>query len=115
MSITVSNNEVLRNSNKVVTPTTQSKHVSVLFGINSSATGADFIPIAIDSNGALIVATSVVAGPNLTHEYTYNADHFPATEKIYETGAAAGSSAKLITYTYSGSDLIKKEMTDATV
>ncbi len=65
--------------------------------------------------GAIINDPSAYYATNTVTEYTYSAGNV-ATEKIYLSDATdAGSPAKLITYTYSGSDLIKKEITDSTV
>jgi len=67
------------------------------------------------SRGAMINDPSAFYATNTTTEYTYDGTNI-ATEKIYMSDAtAAGSPAKLITYTYSGSDLTKKEITDSTV
>lgn len=65
--------------------------------------------------GAMVVDTSDYFKANMVTEYTYSGSNV-ATERIYPSDATtSGSPAKLITYSYSGSNLIKTVVSDSTV
>ena len=115
MSITIVGGEIKRNGARITTPiTSSSQPVSLLFGVNPTAIGDDAIPLLVNSDGSLAVSQGGLPAANLTYEYVYS-NNMVSTEKIYSTGASAGSPAKLITYTYNGNFLIKKEISDTTV
>ncbi len=74
-----------------------------------------WVKMAGSASGALITSESSFYSDNITTEYTYDGTNL-STEKSYLSDATtAGSPAKLKTYTYSGSDLIKVVVTDSTV
>jgi len=66
------------------------------------------------ARGAVIVDTSDYYKANITTDYTYDGTAL-STIKSYLSDATTGSPAKLTTYTYSGSDVTKIEITDSTV
>ena len=74
-----------------------------------------WVKAAGTSTGALYTSTSNFFADNLITDYVYDGTNITG-EKIYPSDmTTAGSPAKLITYTYSGSNLIKKVISDSTV
>jgi len=74
-----------------------------------------WVKMAGSESGAVITDPSDYYRANVTTEYTYDGTNV-LTEKAYLGDATvAGSPAKLTTYTYSGSQVTKKEITDTTV
>jgi hypothetical protein len=68
------------------------------------------------STGGMVVDTADYYKSNITTEYTYVDGTNVATTKSYPSDAtASGSPAKLTTYTWSGSQVIKVSVTDSTV
>jgi len=116
MALTLIEGEIYRNGKRVVIPKDSTPWpVSILYGVNPSSAGPDFIPVTVDASGCVVVSDSPLANINLTYEYTYNGSYV-ATEKVYQTGAASGDPAKLITYTYDNNGMmLKKAVTDTTV
>lgn len=74
-----------------------------------------WVKVAGSSSGAMITSDSGFYKDNITTDYTYDGTNL-STEKSYLSDATTvGSPAKLTTYTYSGSQLIKVTVTDSTV
>lgn len=65
------------------------------------------------ASGAMVVDTSDYYKTNITTEYTYDGTNLK-TALSYLSDATTGSPAKLTTYTYSGSQVTKMEITDTT-
>jgi hypothetical protein len=74
-----------------------------------------WIKMAGTSAGALITSASDLYKDNITTEYTYDGTNLATTKSYLSDATTAGNPAKLTTYTYSGSDLIKTVVTDSTV
>lgn len=74
-----------------------------------------WVKMAGSSQGAVIIDTSDYYKSNMVTEYTYDGTDL-ATMKTYPSDATnPGSPAKLTTYTFSSSQLVKTEVTDSTV
>ena len=74
-----------------------------------------WVKMAASSNGGLAVDTSDYYKANITTEYTYDGTNLATAKSYLSDRTVAGSPAKLTTYTYSGSDVIKVVVTDSTV
>lgn len=73
-----------------------------------------WVKAAGSSTGALVTTSSDFYSANVTTEYTYDGTNL-STSKSYPSDATTGDAAKLITYTYTGSQLTKTVVTDTTV
>lgn len=67
------------------------------------------------STGAVIVDSGDYYKSNLTTEYTYDGTNVKTIKSYPSDATVAGSPAKLTTYTYTGSQVIKISITDSTV
>lgn len=67
------------------------------------------------STGGMVVDTADFYKSNITTEYTYDGTNLATMKSYPSDSTAAGSPAKLTTYTYSGSSVIKVAVTDSTV
>jgi len=67
------------------------------------------------SSGAVIMDTADFYKSNITTEYTYDGTNIETMKSYPSDATAAGSPAKLTTYTFSGSLLTKVVVTDSTV
>lgn len=74
-----------------------------------------WVKMAGSSAGAVITSASDLYKDNITTEYTYDGTNLSSTKSYLSDATTLGSPAKLTTYTYSGSDLIKTVVTDSTV
>jgi len=74
-----------------------------------------WVKMAGSSSGAVITSASDFYKDNITTEYTYDGTNISTMKSYLSDTTTAGSPAKLTTYTYSGSDLIKTVVTDSTV
>lgn len=67
------------------------------------------------SSGATITDPSDFYKANVTSEYTYDGTNLSTVKSYLSDATAAGSLAKLTTYTFTGSQVTKIEITDSTV
>lgn len=74
-----------------------------------------WVKMAGSSRGAVITDPSDYYKTNITTEYTYDGTNVGTTKSYLSDATAVGSPAKLTTYTYSGSQVTKIEITDSTV
>jgi len=74
-----------------------------------------WVKMAGSSRGAVITDPSDYYKANITTEYLYDGTNIDTIKSYLSDTTAAGSPAKLTTYTYSGSLVTKIEITDSTV
>lgn len=74
-----------------------------------------WIKLSASGKGALITDASDYYKDNIITEYTYDGTNLSTTRSYPSDMTTSGSPAKLTTYEYSGSDLIKTTITDSTV
>ena len=74
-----------------------------------------WVKAAASSNGGLITAASNYYLPNTVTEYTYDGTNLATTKTYLSDKTTAGSPAKLVSYTYSGSTVTRVAITDSTV
>ena len=118
-TIEVRNGILYVNSARVTFPKdAQHQSAPVLMGIDYDS-GA-LVPLTITSDGKLriYVDDSPLEKTNITAIYTYVAVGFglgkTQTIKEYETGAIAGSPARLTTYTYGANDKVSSIVVTST-
>jgi len=74
-----------------------------------------WVKTAGSSSGALITSASDFYEANITTDYTYDGTNLATKLSYLSDATTSGSPAKLTTYTYTGGDLTKVEITDSTV
>lgn len=74
-----------------------------------------WVKIAASSNGGLVTSASNYYLPNTITEYTYDGTNMATTKTYLSDRTTAGSPAKLVSYTYSGSQVTRIAITDSTV
>jgi predicted membrane-bound spermidine synthase len=74
-----------------------------------------WVKTAGSSSGAIITDTADFYKASITTVYTYDGTNLSSTKSYLSDATAAGSAAKLTTYSYSGSQLTKVVVTDSTV
>lgn len=84
-----------------------------IFGFSDSS--YRWVKAAVSSKGGLITDAADFYKANITTEYTYDGTNLAETKSYPSDKTSAGMPAKLTTYEYSGSDLIKVTVTDSTI
>jgi len=74
-----------------------------------------WVKLMASSGGALITDSCGLYASNTVTEYTYDGTNVKTMKIYYADQTTTGSPAKLTTYEYSGSDVIKVTVTDSTV
>ncbi len=74
-----------------------------------------WVKMAGSSRGAVVTDPSDFYKANITTEYAYDGTNIDTVKSYLSDATAAGSPAKLTTYTYAGSQVTKIEITDSTV